>query len=133
MKVEKLERKLSHKVLLIIVKYIPHLIAFFYAIYNLLAIVGIDMIVFGYFVHVSLLPWILMYLLSIALKYCYVHRLPLYYILGSELLTTLDYLLDYSIEESIILMSNGVLLAIILFGYTYFYCKKHEIYFLHGR
>ena len=133
MKVEKLERKLSHKVLLIIVKYIPHLIAFFYAIYNLLAIVGIDIIVFGYFVHVSLLPWILMYLLSIALKYCYVHRLPLYYILGSELLTTLDYLLDYSIEESIILMSNGVLLAIILFGYTYFYCKKHEIYFLHER
>lgn len=133
MKAERLERKLSHKVLLIIVKYIPHLIAFFYAIYNLLAIVGIDIIVFGYFVHISLLPWILMYLLSIALKYCYVHRLPLYYILGSELLTTLDYLLDYSIEESIVLMSNGVLLAIILFGYTYFYCKKHEIYFLHGR
>lgn len=121
MKAEKLERRISHKILLVIVKYIPHFIALFYAIYNLLAIVGIDVIVFGYFVHVSLLPWILMYVLSIALKYCYVHRLPLYYILGSELLTTLDYLLDYSIEESIILMINGLLIIIIIFGYTYYY------------
>lgn len=121
MKAEKLERRISHKILLVIVKYIPHFIALFYAIYNLLAIVGIDVIVFGYFVHVSLLPWILMYILSIALKYCYVHRLPLYYILGSELLTTLDYLLDYSIEESIILMINGLLIIIIIFGYTYYY------------
>lgn len=126
MKVEKLERRISHKILLIIVKYIPHFIALFYAIYNLLAIVGIDVIVFGYFVHVSLLPWILMYTLSIALKYCYVHRLPLYYILGSELLTTLDYLLDYSIEESTILMINGLLIITIIFGYTYYYknCVK---------
>jgi hypothetical protein len=121
MKAEKLERRISHKILLVIVKYIPHFIALFYAIYNLLAIVGIDVIVFGYFVHVSLLPWILMYILSIALKYCYVHRLPLYYILGSELLTTLDYLLDYSIEESTILMINGLLIITIIFGYTYYY------------
>ena len=133
MKEEKLERKLSHKVILIAIKYIPHIIAFFYALYNLLAIVGIDLIAFGYFVHVSLFPWILMYLLSIAFKYCYVHRLPLYYILGNELLTTLDYLLNYSIEESLILMGNGVLLAILIFGYTSYYCKKHEIRFLHGK
>ena len=121
MEAEKSKPKLNHKILLLLVKYIPHFIALFYAIYNLLAIIGIDIIAFGYFCHVSLLPWILMLALSIALKYCYVHRLPLYYILGSELLTTLDYLLDYSINESFILSGNLVLIASIIFGYTYYY------------
>ena len=86
-------------------------------------IFGIDLIAVGYFVHMSILPWIFMYLLSFIFKYCYVHRLPLYYILSSEILTTLDYLLDYSIEESNIIMSNLVLIVIAIFGYTYYYIK----------
>lgn len=118
---EKSRNLLSHKLLLILIKYIPHVIAIFYGIYNILGILGIDFIVAGYFIHMSFLPWIFMYLLSFIFRYCYVHRLPLYYILSSEILTTLDYLLDYSIEESIIIMSNLVLILIIIFGYTYYY------------
>jgi len=114
---------LSHKFLLILIKYIPHFIALFYAIYNILGLLGIDFIIAGYFIHMSLLPWIFMYLLSFIFKYCYVHRLPLYYILSSETLTTLDYLLNYSIEESTILMANLTLIACLIFGYTFYYTK----------
>ena len=124
---EKSKNLLSHKFLLILIKYIPHIIALFYAIYNILGLLGIDFIIAGYFIHMSLLPWIFMYLLSIIFKYCYVHRLPLYYILVSEISTTLDYLLNYSIEESIILMSNLTLIICIIFGYTFYYIKyKNE-------
>ena len=120
---EKSKNLLSHKVLLVLIKYIPHFIALFYAIYNILGILGIDFIVVGHFIHMSLLPWLFMYFLSFVFKYCYVHRLPLYYILSSEVLTTSDYLLDYSIEESNIIMSNLVLIVIAIFGYTYYYIK----------
>lgn len=114
---------LSHKFLLILIKYIPHIIALFYGIYNILGICGIDFIVAGYFVHMSVLSWIFMYLLSFIFRYCYVHRLPLYYILSSEILTISDYLLNYSIEESIIIMLNLVLIFITIFGYTFYYIK----------
>ena len=120
---EKLGSLTTHKTLLILIKYIPHIIALCYGIYNIFGIFGIDLIVTGYFVHISILPWIFMYLLSIIFRYCYVHRLPLYYILSSEILTTLDYLLNYSIEESIIIMSNLVLILIAIFGYTFYYIK----------
>jgi len=124
---EKSKNLLSHKFLLILIKYIPHIIAFFYAIYNILGLLGIDFIIAGYFIHMSLLPWIFMYLLSFIFKYCYVHRFPLYYILCSEVLTTSDYLLNYSIEESTILMANLTLIACMIFGYTFYYTKcRHE-------
>ena len=120
---EKQKSLLSHKLLLILIKYIPHTIALFYGIYNILGILGIDFIIAGYFIHMSILPWIFMYLLSFIFRYCYIHRLPLYYILSSEILTTLDYLLDYSIEESVIIMSNLVLILAAIFGYTFYYIK----------
>lgn len=120
---EKSKNLISHKTLLILIKYIPHITAMFYGIYNILGIFGIDFILAGYFIHMSLLPWIFMYLLSFIFRYCYIHRLPLYYILSSEVLTTSDYLLNYSIEESIIIMSNLVLILAAIFGYTFYYVK----------
>ena len=114
---------ISHKFLLILIKYIPHIVALFYGVYNILGICGIDFIAAGYFIHMSILPWIFMYLLSFIFRYCYVHRLPLYYILSSEILTISDYLLNYSIEESIIIMSNLVLIFTTIFGYTFYYIK----------
>ena len=124
MKEEKSKRLLSHKVLLVLIKYIPHIIALFYAIYDILGILGVDAIIFGHLIHVSLVTWLFMYFLSFVFRYCYVHRLPLYYILGSDTLTITDYLLDFTIEESITTLLHLSLIAVIIFGYTYYYDKN---------
>lgn len=123
---EKSKKLVSHKILLVLIKYIPHIIALFYVIYDILGLLGIDAIILGHLIHVSLLPWLFMYFLSFVFKYCYVHRLPLYYILLTDTLTITDYLLDFSIEESITTLLHLFLIAVIIFGYTFYYknCKK---------
>jgi len=123
---EKHQRNLNHKLLLILIKYIPHLIAFIYMIYNALGIMGIDVIWIGYIAHVSLLPWCIFLFLSIIFRYCYVHRLPLYYIASSEIITLLDYFLDYSISESLILMIHFTLVIVVINIYTIYYVKNHK-------
>ncbi len=123
---EKSKKLVSHKILLVLIKYIPHIIALFYVIYDILGLLGIDAIILGHLIHVSLLPWLFMYFLSFVFKYCYVHRLPLYYILLTDTLTITDYLLDFSIEESITTLLHLFLIAVIIFGYTFYYVTINQ-------
>ena len=83
--------KTLYKVFLIILKYIPHLFAFTYTLYTLLGFCGIDWNIIGCFFHISLFSWIYLLLTSIIFKFCYVHRLPLYYIGVNEFITSIDY------------------------------------------
>ena len=115
---------LSHKSLLILIKYIPHIIAIAYAIYTFLGIFGIDYNVFGCFFHVSFLTWIILYCLSIVFKYCYVHRLPIYYIGANELITCLDYYLDIELDYFTFITISLLMSCILIFGYTYYYINK---------
>lgn len=115
---------LGHKSLLILIKYIPHIIAISYAIYTFLGIFGIDYNVFGCFFHVSFLTWIVLYCLSIVFKYCYVHRLPIYYIGANELITCLDYYLDIELDYFKFISISLLMSCSLIFGYTYYYIKK---------
>lgn len=115
---------LSHKSLLILIKYIPHIIAIAYAIYTFLGIFGIDYNVFGCFFHVSFLTWIILYCLSIVFKYCYVHRLPIYYIGANELITCLDYYLDIELDYFTFITISLLMSCTLIFGYTYYYINK---------
>lgn len=125
MEEEKLGNSLKHKTLLILIKYSYHIIALFYVLYDILGLIGIDAIILGYISHVSILNWFALYFLSIIFRYCYVHRLPLYYILLSEILTVGNYLLNYSVQESYIMCLHLVLIAFLIFGYTYYYLKTN--------
>ena len=114
---------LKHKLFLVLTKFIPHIIALFYAIYTFLGFCGIDVPIFGYFVHVSLLPWIYFYFISFVFRYCYVHRLPLYYIFINELITVLDYYLKIPIDDLNLLIIHLLIIFIIISGYSYYYIK----------
>ena len=94
-----MENSLKHKSYLILTKYIPHILAIFYALYTLLGCLGIDAIPISYIVHVSLLPGIYMYFTSVIFRFCYVHRLPLYYIGVNELVTVSDYYLNIPLSD----------------------------------
>lgn len=123
-KEDRLKNLLSHKSLLILIKYIPHIIAVAYAIYTFLGIFGIDYNIFGCFFHVSFLTWMVLYCLSIVFKYCYVHRLPIYYIGANELITCLDYYLDIELDYFTFITISLLMSCILIFGYSYYYINK---------
>lgn len=122
-KVEKLERNLKHKEFLIILKYIPHGISLIYIIYTLLGFIGIDAIILGHLTHISIFPWMFMYMTSKIFRFCYIHRLPLYYIGINELLTTSDYYIGIPIENINLFLIHLTIIISLIFGYSYYYIK----------
>ena len=118
---EKVENSLSHKSFLIILKYIPHITAFGYAIYSLLGFLGFDEIWMGYIFHLSIMSWLFLYLTSFVFKYCYVHRLPLYYIARNEMITISDFYLTIPLSDNKLLIVHLLLIALLIFGYSIYY------------
>lgn len=120
---EKSKRSLKYKGFLILNKYIPHFAAILYIIYTILQIYNIDIPQFGCFTHVSLLTWTYMIITSIVFRYCYVHRLPLYYILVNEVLTEIDYYVGIPIEMDKLIAIHLSLIAFLILGYSLYYIK----------
>ena len=126
-KVEKLmERNLKHKSYLIFLKYIPHIIAFMYIIYTMFQFINIDLIILGYFMHLSIMSWLFMFISSIVFKYCYVHRLPLYYIALNDISSTVDYYIGIPVSDITLLGIHIVLRGILIFGYTLYYVRNNK-------
>lgn len=123
-KVEELKnKKLQHKSFLIILKYIPHFIAFTYIIYTILGLCGIDTNIMGCFFHMSLISWTYLLFTSIIFKFCYVHRLPLYYIGINELITCLDYYIGIPVKDFNLIVIHALLIIFLIYGYSYYYIK----------
>ena len=120
---EKQIRNLKHKSFLIIIKFIPHFIALFYVIYTFLGFLGIDAIVLGYFVNVSLLTWIYIYLNSLIFRYCYVHKLPLYYIITNDAITIIDNYYNIPISDFNLIVIHLQLIGLLIMGYSFYYIK----------
>lgn len=120
-KEEKQEKILKYKSFLIITKFIPHFIALFYVLYTFLGFLGIDAIILGYFINVSILTWIYLYINSLIFRYCYVHRLPLYYILFNDAITVIDYYKHIPISDFNLLIIHLILIGLLMFGYTWYY------------
>ena len=118
---EKVENSLSHKSFLIVLKYIPHITVFGYIIYSLLGFLGFDEIWIGYIFHLSIISWLFLYLTSFIFKYCYVHRLLLYYIGLNELITISNFYLTIPLSDNKLLIVHLLLIALLIFGYSIYY------------
>lgn len=116
-------RKLSHKGFLVILKYIPHSIGLVYILCTILGFFGIDSNLVGCFFHISLISWFYLLLTSILFKFCYVHRLPLYYIGANELITCSDYYIGIPLEEFNLAVLHALLIIFLIYGYSYYYIK----------
>lgn len=92
-------------------------------IYTLLCFAEIDSLILGQLTHISIIPWIFMYLTSYIFRYCYVHRLPLYYIAANDLLIDIDYYIGIPIEDIKLLLLHLTIIIFLIFGYSYYYIK----------
>lgn len=122
-KLIKIPKPKTNKVFLLITKFIPHLIALFYIAYTFLGFCGIDAVIISYIANMSILPTCYIFINSIVYKYCYVHRLPLYYIVINEVITVSDYYLSISQNDFQMLIVNILLLGLLIFGYSFYYVK----------
>ena len=122
-KVEKLNVS-KYKLFLLFTKIIFHTEAFIYMLYTLLTFMNIDAIWIGYIADVSLLTWLFMFTVSKIFQYCYVHRLPLYYILANEIFSVTDYTIGIPLADKPLMVFHLFLIGVFIFLYTYYYLNN---------
>lgn len=119
---EKSRRSNLYKVLLIILKYIPIVIALCYMLNTLFYIEPLSNIA-----GVSLLTWIFLYLASLVFKFCAYHRMFLWYILVDDILNIIDYYYQIPISTDNILRIHNILIGITLFTVLVLYVKSNKV------
>lgn len=125
LRLELMEEKssnLKHKSYLLLLKYLPHLVALLCMVYTLLQFADIDAIIIGYIINYILIGYV--FICSIIFKFCYVHRLPIYYYIVNELTSVIDnYVIQIPVSEKGLLGIHLTFIGIIIFCYTKYYLK----------
>lgn len=104
-----LKSKTLYKVEILLLKFVPFIVATIYFINTVLSIFIIDVPALSYIAGISLLPFIFILLSSFVFKFCVYHRVPLYYILLNDALNTIDSYYDIPIENRTFLIIHLVI------------------------
>ena len=120
--VERLRRSSFHKLLLLVLKYIPMVIALCYMLNTILYIEPLSNIA-----GVSLLTWIFLYLASVVFEFCSYHRMFLWYILIDDVLNIVDYYWSIPISTDNLIRIHNILAGITLFIVLILYVKSNKI------
>ena len=120
-------RSKQYKLLLIMLKYIPMLISFIYALNTFAAFVGIDIPAANNIAGMSLLTWIFVYIATIVFKFCIYHRIFLYYILIVDIINIIDYYIGIPISDFQLLMLHSIITGISIFVILFLYIRVNGI------
>ncbi len=121
-----MERSLSKKLLLIVIKYNPWLIAVGYLFGSILAIFKIYSIILTNLIAVSFSSLILILCCSFALNFCICHRLPIYYTCIVDLINMYDYYFMIPIATGYLAFTYLGLFGITVLLCAYFK-NKHNV------
>ena len=106
-----METKLNKKLLLILLKFMPWMIGIIYLIQIILSCFGIQLIWLTIIFGISIIPAILLCMMSNLLGFCIWHRLPLYYVVTIDLINAYDFYIGIPITNKYML-----LIYLIIFG-----------------
>ena len=118
--------KVTYKVLILVVKYIPMIISMFYILNTILCWIDIDTPVISNIAGVSFLTWLFLYLSSIVFQFCIYHRIFLYYILTTDIINIYDFYLGIPISTVQLLSIHSIVIGILLFLLLYIHLKNHD-------
>ena len=119
--------KLLYKIELLAIKYIPVVIAFIYFLSSVLSCVNIEAPILSYIGGMSLLTIIFLYLTSYVFRFCEYHRLPLHYIVVSDVINYIDYYIGIPLGYRGMLVLQVLLAGATILGILYLkykVCKK---------
>ena len=119
--VEKSRRSNLQRLLLLVLKYIPMVIALCYMLNTMLYIEPLSNIA-----GVSLLTWVFLYLASIVFEFCSYHRMFLWYILIDDILNIVDYYWNIPISTDNLIRVHNILAGITLFAALILYVKSNK-------
>ena len=119
-------RKSNYKLHLFIVKVSPYILAVIYALNILLAYFYIETTWAGYVGHLALIPAFSLISQSFVLKFCVYHRLPIYYILVNDALSSYDYFYGIPISGKGWFLLNVLLVWVTIFLIVCLYAKHHK-------
>ena len=88
----------------IIIKYVPFIIAVLYFISSVGFCFGINCVWLGLVYRYSFMSFICLLAMSILLKFCVWHRLPLYYSVSMDIINIIDYYFIIPINSKVILL-----------------------------
>lgn len=119
--------KQLYKLELLLVKSLPLGIALCYLLNSILSYFKIDAPILSYLGGMSILPIIFILVSSFAFKFCIYHRLPIYYIIVSDILNYYDLYVGISISNRGLFVLNmiiaGIFIILIVFTKAKI-CKK---------
>ena len=115
--------KLLYKLELYLLKIIPYLIACCYLSNTILSYGGFDIPLLSLIGGLSILPFVFLLLSSFAFKYCIYHRMPLYYVLISDIIAYYDIYIGIPMNDRTLFTTNLILAGLFLFLTIYFKIK----------
>jgi len=124
---EKSVSKTTYKLLIITLKYLPYLLALIDIIHTILSYFDINGDILRLFGGISILSIIFIYLTSYAFKFCEKHRIPIYYIITSNLIATYDTYIGIPCTDKQLLCIYLALTGLFIIGYVIAYKETIKI------
>lgn len=124
--VERNVNKALYKIELLLIKIIPFVIMLFYVLNSILSYFNIDIVLLSVISGLSILTWLFLFISSFVFKFCIYHRLPLYYILISDIINYYDNIIGIPISNRSLFVLNIITAGVFILLIVYFKFKQHE-------
>lgn len=118
--------KIQHKVLMQVLKLIPAISALCYFVNTVFNIYGIDLAILSFISGISLLPWLFILLASFVFKFCFYHRMFLYYILLIDVVNHYDFCVGIPISDIQMLILHCCIVFVVLMITLIIYVKYNK-------
>ena len=121
---EKQVNKTLYRLLLLVAKVIPMLLAFLHFVNILFGYFNVDSTILTYLGGISFLPILFLYITSYALKFCAYHRMFIHYCVITNIINIYDEYIGINIDNENYVMLLLILTIIMLFITLYLKLKR---------
>ena len=118
--------KSLYKIELLLIKVIPFIIMCCYVINSVLSYFEINTIILSIIGGMSILPWIFLFVSSFVFRFCIYHRLPLYYVLITDIINYYDNVIGIPISNKSLFVLNMIIVGIFILMIVFFKFRQHE-------
>ena len=118
--------KTLYKIELLLIKIIPFIIMLFYVLNSILSYFNIDILLLSIISGMSILSWLFLFISSFVFRFCIYHRLPLYYILITDIINYYDNIIGIPISNRNLFILNIIIAGVFILLIVYFKFKQHE-------
>jgi hypothetical protein len=123
---ETTDRLLLHKVLILLIKVIPMVLALLAVLNTVLSYFYIDLPILSYIGGVSVLSLAFFYISSYVFKFCEYHRMFLHYITFNWILNIIDYYWGIPVSDKGLFLIYISIAGIFLFIILHLYLKSRK-------